>query len=180
MKINLIASLICFLLICATNIFAQQPENGFELYEKGEYQKAAEVLQKAVTTNEKDRKSWLYLGMTYIKLDNKKEAVKSFEKADKINFKQSEIDKTTFKIISKPRANYTDEARRNSVSGTIKFAVEFGADGEIKEIFPFKKLPYGLTENTVESVRKIKFEPASKDGKAVSYITIVSYSFTIY
>ena len=131
-------TLLIILMFFAGTIFAQNDEleKGIELYNKGEYQKAAETLQKTVETDEKDRKAWLYLGMSETKLKNKSKAVKAFQKADKISDREKESDETQtkLKIILKPRVSYTDSARMNQTQGTIKLAVEFGADGEIKTI----------------------------------------------
>lgn len=172
------------LLIFASNVFAQKSEreDGVEFYNKGEYQKAVETLQKVVEADEKDKKSWLYLGMSLAQMKKKSEAVKAFQKADKIpnTDKKPETNQTEINVISKPRPSYTDSARMNQEQGTVKLAVEFGADGKIKEIFPFEKLLYGLTENCVEAVRRIKFEPATNDDKPISAIMIISYNFTIY
>ena len=171
-----------FFLILALNInvFAQQVENGFEFYEKGEYEKSAEVLQKAVEADEKDKKSWLYLGMSYVKLGNNKQAVKAFNKADKIEYKQPTGNETPAKIISKQRVRYTEAARQNMVTGTIKIVVELGTDGNVKNAIAFKTLPYGLTENCMVSAKNIKFQPATRNGEFVPYVAIVSYSFEIY
>ncbi len=122
--------------------------------------------------------------MSYARLKNGKQTGKSFERADKIKIKELEKtvseNTTVLKITSKPRVAYTETARMNLVQGTVKIAVEFGADGEIKFILPFRTLPYGITEGCVEAVKKIKFEPATENGKSVSSISIISYSFTIY
>jgi len=172
------------LLFSAVSVFAQQSERekSFELYEKGEYQKAVETLQKTLKADSKDQKSWLYLGMSYAKLKNKSEAVNAFKRAEKAGFKEEKTNdkQTPLKIIKKPQARYTDSARSNGIQGTVKVAVEFGADGKIKDIFPVQRLADGLTENVVAAVREINFEPATSGGKAVTTIKILSYSFTIY
>lgn len=112
--------------------------------------------------------------------------MEAFNKADKIPYKKraasvfAEDVKTNdkkIKFISKPRVNYTDLARDNGAQGTVKLAVEFGADGKIKFIFPFKKLGYGLTENAILAAGKIKFEPEIKNGNPVNSIAIIEYSF---
>ena len=178
MKMLYKISLLFALLISASNVFAQpsERENGVEFYNNGEYQKAVETLKKVVKADEKDKKSWLYLGMSLAQIKKKSEAVKAFQKVDKIPNadEKSETNQTGIKIISKPRPSYTDSARMNQEQGTVKLAVEFGADGKIKEIFPFEKLLYGLTENSVEAVRRIKFEPATKDDKPISAIMIIN------
>ncbi len=177
-------TLFCALLFSASAVFAQESERekGFAFYDKGEYQKAVETLQKVVEANEKDRKAWLYLGMSQFKSPGKSKPAKAFKAADKISEPEMQADatKTKLKIISKPRANYTDAARQNQTQGTIKLAVEFGADGVVKQVFAFQTLPYGLTESCVEAAKGIKFDPATKDGKPYSTITILNYSFTIY
>jgi hypothetical protein len=50
-----------------------------------------------------------------------------------------------------------------------------GDDGD-----PIVSLPGGLTENTVEAARRIKFEPARKRDEAVTAVKILSYGFTVY
>ncbi len=179
-------TLFCVLLFSASTVFVQEVqserEKGFEFYDKGEYQKAVETLQKVVEINKNDRKAWLYLGMSQFKSPGKSKPAKAFKAADKISDAEMEADatQTKLKIISKPRANYTDAARQNQTQGTIKLAVEFGADGTIKTVVAFQTLPDGLTQNCLESAKKIKFDPATKDGKPYSTIGIISYSFTIY
>lgn len=179
------AALFFVLLFSASVVFGQTAsdlEKGVELYDRGEYQKAVGTLEKAVEADEKDRAAWLYLGMSYAKLKNNSKAVKAFKKADRISDREPEPDAggTKVKIISKPRATYTDAARQNQTQGIIKLAVEFGADGAVKAVAAFRTLPDGLTENCLEAAKKIRFEPATRDGTPVSTIAVVTYSFTIY
>lgn len=84
------------------------------------------------------------------------------------------------KIVSKPRANYTDAARQNQVQGTVTLRVTFTASGAIGSISPVSGLPYGLTEQAIAAARGIKFEPAKKNGVAQTVTKQVQYSFTIY
>lgn len=84
------------------------------------------------------------------------------------------------KIISKPRASYTDSARQNGVQGNIRIAVLFGASGRIEYILLIKGLGYGLDQNAIGAAKRIKFEPAKKDGKPVSVVKQIMYGFTIY
>ena len=83
-------------------------------------------------------------------------------------------------ITSKPRANYTDAARQNNVQGTISLRVTFNANGTIGSVIPTNSLPYGLTEKAVAAARGIQFEPAMKNGVAITVTSVVQYSFTIY
>jgi len=41
-------------------------------------------------------------------------------------------------------------------------------------------LPYGLTEQAIAAAKSIRFEPAKKDGVAITKIKQIDYSFTLY
>ncbi len=58
--------------------------------------------------------------------------------------------------------------------------VEMQSDGKIGFVQPSVELPNGLTENAVRAARSIKFEPAWKDGKPVTTVSILDYGFSIY
>lgn len=88
--------------------------------------------------------------------------------------------KTRIKFLKKVPAAYTQRAREAVVSGTIQLLVGFEANGQIKHILIIKRLGYGLDEQAVRAARAIKFEPATKDGKPISTVAVVEYSFNIY
>lgn len=83
-------------------------------------------------------------------------------------------------IITRPEPQYTEDARKNSVTGEVMLRAVLSADGRVTNIQPMKRLPDGLTEKAMAAARLIKFTPAEKDGRAVSqYVTLV-YNFNIY
>jgi TonB family protein len=84
------------------------------------------------------------------------------------------------KIISKPRANYTDAARTNNIQGVVRVRVTFLANGTIGGISPVSNLGYGLTEQALAAARSIRFEPAKKGGVPYSVTKVVEYTFTLY
>lgn len=156
-------------------------EKGVEFYEKGNYKVAAETLQKTVEADETDGEAWRFLGMAFARIDDKKQARKAFKKAD--DFREKDLNKNydiPVEITSKSYPKYTETARRNNVSGTIKLAVEFRHDGQIGFIFPLTQLSDGLTENAAETAKNIKFNPAIRNGKTVTVIKFIEYSYTIY
>jgi TonB family protein len=86
----------------------------------------------------------------------------------------------TFKklrILAKPDAGYTDEARRNNVSGQVVLRILCAETGRIHQISVVRGLPFGLTERAIAAARQIEFEPAELDGKKVAYPLIVVYNF---
>jgi TonB family protein len=62
----------------------------------------------------------------------------------------------------------------------VRLLVGFSADGTVRHILIVKPLGFGLNEQAVRAARGIKFEPATKDGKPVSVVKQVEYSFSIY
>jgi TonB family protein len=84
------------------------------------------------------------------------------------------------KILSKPKANYTEPARANNVQGTVTLKVTFLANGNIGTVVPIKRLPNGLTEEAESAARLIRFEPAMKNGVPVTTTKTLEYPFIIY
>ncbi len=88
--------------------------------------------------------------------------------------------KSTFKIITKPRASYTDSARQAGVQGTITIAAVFTSDAKISHVVVLKGLGHGLNEQALKATRSITFEPERENGKPISIVKMLQYSFTIY
>lgn len=175
-------SVFAIILLTALTLFAQtEREKGIELYESGDYKAAIESLQKAVEADEKDNEAWRFLGMAFARTNDMEKARKAFDNSKNTvdGGMYKSFDKE-MKIISNRKASYTEEARKNGVSGNVMLAVEFNRNGKIGQIFAYKELPDGLTENAVKTARKIKFEPAVKNGKAATVINFVVYTFDVY
>jgi TonB family protein len=83
-------------------------------------------------------------------------------------------------ILHKEKAKYTEEARQAGVHGTVTLLAVFAADGQLKFIIPVKGLPGGLTAEAVKAARKIRFQPAMKDGQPVSVVAHLEYNFALY
>lgn len=59
-------------------------------------------------------------------------------------------------------------------------AVVFSFDSKIKHILILKGLGYGLDREAVRAAQNIAFKPESENGKPVSVVKQVQYSFAIY
>ncbi len=84
------------------------------------------------------------------------------------------------RIISRPEPQYTEEARRNQVTGTVVLRAVFAANGSVTGIKAIKGLPDGLTEKAIAAARQIRFVPAQKDGRNVSQYIQIEYNFNLY
>ena len=83
-------------------------------------------------------------------------------------------------IILKPRAEYTEDARRNQVSGKILMLVMLSKTGVIGDVLVLKGLSNGLTEQAVNAARQVKFKPEEKNGRSVSVVKMIEYQFYLY
>jgi TonB family protein len=90
-----------------------------------------------------------------------------------------EVD-TKARLISKPEPSYTEKARQKQITGTVILKVVFAANGQVTNIRTAQGLPYGLTERAIAAARKIKFIPATKDGRYVSMWMQLEYNFYLY
>jgi protein TonB len=84
------------------------------------------------------------------------------------------------RLLSKPEPQYTEEARKNSISGTVVLRAVFASSGEVVQIRAVRTLPFGLTERAIAAARQIRFEPALKGGQAVSVSMQLEYNFNLY
>lgn len=84
------------------------------------------------------------------------------------------------RILSKPRAIATDEARRNKEEGTVVLRVTFLASGQIGSISVVKGLRFGLNEQAVAAARLIRFDPEMSNGVAKTVVRRIEYSFHYY
>ena len=83
-------------------------------------------------------------------------------------------------ILYREKAKYTEEARQNKIQGTVVLQVVFNVNGSITDIRVIRSLPDGLTEKAIEAARKIRFNPAVKNGSPVSVRGTLEFTFNLY
>ncbi len=83
-------------------------------------------------------------------------------------------------VVAKPEPNYTEDARRHQITGTIVIRCVFASSGAVTNVVPMSNLPDGLTEKAIAAARQIRFIPAIKDGKFVSMYMQLEYNFNLY
>lgn len=91
-------------------------------------------------------------------------------------FGSGEVQKRA-RLLDAPAAVYPDETRGAKAKGEVRLRLVLAADGTIKNIFPIKSLPNGLTEAAMNAAQQIKFTPAVRNGRPVSQFTTLSYEF---
>jgi TonB family protein len=94
-------------------------------------------------------------------------------------FRQNEVTRKAL-ITFKPEPGFTEEARKNNVTGVVRLRAILHASGAVQGISVVKGLPDGLTEKAIAAARQIRFTPAEKDGRTVSQYVVLEYNFNIY
>jgi len=87
---------------------------------------------------------------------------------------------TKLRMLSKPEPTYTHSAKAAGVEGTVVLRAVFAEDGTVKSVLILNPLPNGLTERAIQAAKKIKFTPATKDGRLVSTYVQLEYNFNLY
>lgn len=84
------------------------------------------------------------------------------------------------RVLSKPEPQYTEDARRNQITGTVVLRAVFSRTGEVTNIRAVNALPFGLTEKAIAAARLIRFRPATRDGRPVNVYMQLEYNFNLY
>lgn len=79
--------------------------------------------------------------------------------------------------IFKVEPEYSEEARKAKIEGTMVLAIIVDQEGRPRNIRVVQSLGMGLDEKAIEAVSKWRFRPARKDGKAVAVHANVEVNF---
>jgi len=71
-------------------------------------------------------------------------------------------------VLFAPDPEYTVEARRTGLQGTVVLSLNIGADGIARDIKVKRALGMGLDQKAVEIVREWLFRPALENGKTIT------------
>jgi len=106
---------------------------------------------------------------------------KNSQGVDELNGVKQKVGPTAgIKIIYFPRPGYTESARNALVAGDVTLEVTFLASGEVGEISVVSGLPNGLTETAIDAAKRIRFQPAQRNGVPYAVTKQIRYTFTLY
>jgi TonB family protein len=84
------------------------------------------------------------------------------------------------KCVQCPDAQYTEEARKAKISGTVQLIITVEPDGTTNDIFIQRPLSHGLDGAAIDAVAKWKFEPAvDAQGHPVATHLTIEVSFNL-
>jgi TonB family protein len=83
------------------------------------------------------------------------------------------------RVIQKVDPQYTDDARRDKISGTVVLAVVVGVDGLAHDINVRQNLDPGLDLSAVEAVQQWHFAPGTLKGEPVAVEAVIEINFKL-
>lgn len=78
-----------------------------------------------------------------------------------------------------PAPPYTEEARQSRVQGVVILEAIIDAMGNVGDVKVLKGLPFGLTEQAVQTAEEWKFKPATRNGTPVAVFFNLTIRFSL-
>jgi len=83
-------------------------------------------------------------------------------------------------VLVKTNPDYTEEARKGRVEGTVMLSIVIHSDGTVGNIQVVRGLGYGLDESAIRAVMtKWRFRPATSNGRPIDYPATVEVNFAL-
>jgi periplasmic protein TonB len=82
-------------------------------------------------------------------------------------------------LLWKIEPEYTDEARRAKIQGTVVLHIEVDTRGQAQNITVRQSLGLGLDERAIEAVRRWRFRPGYRNGKPWVASALVQVNFRL-
>jgi TonB family protein len=83
------------------------------------------------------------------------------------------------KVLEKTEPAYTQEARAAKIEGTVGLTIVVGTDERAHDIKITKSLDSGLDANAIKSIMAWRFQPGTKNGKAVPVLAKIEVNFRL-
>lgn len=74
---------------------------------------------------------------------------------------------------------YSEDARRAKHQGMVLLQAIIDRTGRVTGVRVLRSLGLGLDEKAVEAVRRWKFQPARKDGRAIEFLAAIEVNFRL-
>jgi periplasmic protein TonB len=82
-------------------------------------------------------------------------------------------------IIKEVKPNYTPDAIRRKVQGTVQVSAVVLTDGTVGEVHVTKSLDLDLDEQAIIATKQWRFKPGTKDGQPVNVRVTIELTFSL-
>jgi TonB family protein len=86
---------------------------------------------------------------------------------------------STPRLRYKVQSEYSAEARKSRLEGTVVLRIVVGTDGKPRDLKVLHSLGMGLDENAIAAVSKWLFQPGEKDGQPVDVFAQIKVNFRL-
>jgi periplasmic protein TonB len=83
------------------------------------------------------------------------------------------------RLVREVKAEYTEEARRRSLTGDVLLEIVVRFDGTVGDVRLVRGLGSGLDQRAVQAVRQWRFDPARRKGVPVNVLVEVAVEFIL-
>jgi TonB family protein len=83
------------------------------------------------------------------------------------------------KLIYKPRPEYSEEARKLHIEGTVYVKIHVAASGAVSVIGVQSGLGHGLDQSAIRAVQGMRFQPAMQNGQPADWDGVVNINFQL-
>lgn len=91
----------------------------------------------------------------------------------------SAVDVTVPKAIYSPSPEYSETARKDKLNGMVELGLEIGDDGKVRTVCVARSLRSDLDAQAMGAVKTWRFEPARRNGTAISWYATVQVVFAL-
>lgn len=82
-------------------------------------------------------------------------------------------------VLREVKVPYPEQARINEIEGSVRLKVTIDSQGAVQEVTVLCGPAYVLRKAARDALRRFRFKPGTKGGKAVSYTFIYTYTFCL-
>jgi TonB family protein len=82
-------------------------------------------------------------------------------------------------LLERVEPVYPEAARKAGIGGTVGLELTLGADGSVVDVKVVHAAGFGLDEAAVEAARRMRFRPATREGKAIASTVLFDQQFTV-
>jgi tetratricopeptide (TPR) repeat protein len=141
------------------------------------YEKAAGHFKQAAADKPDDMWALYYLGLCLLRLNWFGEAANAYQQALAIKPNEAAVHYQLCKIYLEMGASDAAEKERRWLQENDQALAMYLSDPPIRVL---RGLPDGLTHKAIEASRKIRFNPATRNGEPVSVRGQLEFTFNLY
>jgi TonB family protein len=113
------------------------------------------------------------------KIAQARELLEKLHQFSELEAAQKGNDVTIPQLLKPAYPSYTEEARTLKIQGAVLLEILINANGDVESVILFRGLGHGLDERAIDAAGKLKFSPAMRSGRPISYWQRITVEFNL-